>query len=246
LPPARGGSHKQQVGNVCTCDQQHKTDCACQNQQRGFAAPDQMIAPGRKFYRPVLILLWVTLSQAGGDEFHLCLSGRWGLTLSDTSHDVKVTTAPALHLTAVARHCRPYIRVAGESEIRRHDADDCHRAVIRSEATANDIWIPTETPLPETMTEDDSPRTTKQPLLCEERAAQHWLDAESLEEIDRHHRAAYDFCSLSLLQIDPATCVSRKLLEGSALLFPIPEVSGRPHAPVRLLRRIEGINCHQP
>src|SRR5262249_37032135 len=111
---------------------------------------------------------------------------------------------------------------------------------------ADNLRIAAVALLPEAVADDDGLRAIQKSFLIYEWASQERLHAEGCGEIYPPARAGNNLQAIRFLESDAAAGVHGQLLEGLALLLPIPEVRRRVYASAFLFLRIEGFHGHEP
>src|SRR5215813_13045771 len=99
-----------------------------------------------------MIIFRIARGQARGDSLHLGLRRFNSLSLPDPPDGLTIAAGAGFHLAGVARERRPDLGITRISEIRRHYANDRHRAVRGLERAAHNLRIAAVALLPEAVT----------------------------------------------------------------------------------------------
>jgi len=114
-------------------------------------------------------------------------------------------------------------------------ADHCVGLVVHADLAADDTWIGTEAPLPQTIGQDDDVIAAWLPLVTTEvRPSQQRRVAEDAEKTRRRCLGGHLFRLLGRGQVKLRTAGGANALEGFALMLPVEEVAGGNHVSASL------------
>ncbi len=164
--------------------------------------------------------------KPGGDLLEFRARGRDRDAVGKPSYRHPVVRLPDLAHEGVDRD--PEVGVPGIPEAGRHDSDHLPRLAPYLNREGSQVSIGTELVAPESFAYDDAASSAGSEFLRQERAPQHWPDAQGIEKIGRDGRTQ---CPGRLLSpehgrraVEVQARVHRHRLEAPALLAPVEEV----------------------
>ena len=144
LPAARHPTRKQQVGQVCAGDEQHKERSADEEVERPCEISNDKIGEWLDRDRLAGVVFRIHRREMLGDARHLQLRARARDPRTEQRVHFLRTTATAI--SRVGRKVAPHgaIQAAGPREIRRHHADDAHGQHVQLQRLSKNARVAAE------------------------------------------------------------------------------------------------------